>query len=222
LILDNGLNKIPDALIFDMDGTLWDAVGTYTLAWNRYFEEQGIGTRLLKKDLDNLMGLEEHAFLEKVLPEFTPDERAMRYKEVIQLQYDLIDHQGGIIYEGVLEYLPLLRRHFKLFIVSNCPKYTIRHFMKFAQIEPFICDSLSHGQNYRPKHENIRKLMQRHRLVSPVYIGDTESDRKQSEMADIPFVFMGYGFGSCEQAETSFDSFEEFAIHFLHLANKNN
>ena len=27
----------PDALVLDMDGTLWDAVDTYTLCWNKAF-----------------------------------------------------------------------------------------------------------------------------------------------------------------------------------------
>ena len=31
-----------DALIFDMDGTLWDAVDTYAEIWNMAFEREGI------------------------------------------------------------------------------------------------------------------------------------------------------------------------------------
>jgi phosphoglycolate phosphatase len=32
----------PDSLIFDMDGTLWDAVDTYAHSWNVVFSELGI------------------------------------------------------------------------------------------------------------------------------------------------------------------------------------
>jgi phosphoglycolate phosphatase len=32
----------PDSLIFDMDGTLWDAVDTYAHSWNVVFTEMGI------------------------------------------------------------------------------------------------------------------------------------------------------------------------------------
>ena len=74
----------PDSLIFDMDGTLWDAVETYTLAWNLYFDRHPIDKRLKKIDLDVLMGLEESKFLEKVLPDFSPNERSIGYEEVVK------------------------------------------------------------------------------------------------------------------------------------------
>ena len=212
----------PDALLFDMDGTLWDAVETYTLAWNIYFEKIKLNKLLNKTDLDHLMGLEEHKFLEIVLPEFTADQRALSYKEVVQIQYDLIDQRGGEIYEGVLKYIPLLSEKYKLFIISNCPKYTIHHFVKFSKINPYILDTISHGQNYRAKHQNMNSLIEKYSLRSPVYIGDTNSDMIQSRKAGIPFIFMSYGFGHCEQADTSFDSFKEFAIYFLNKRNDNN
>ncbi len=95
----------PDALIFDMDGTLWDAVETYTRAWNEYFKRHGLTNFLTKADLDALMGLEESEFLEIVLPEYSSEDRKSCYEEVIQLQYDLIDKIGGNLYPGVQNYL---------------------------------------------------------------------------------------------------------------------
>lgn len=209
-------NKISaDALIFDMDGTLWDAVNTYTLAWNKYFELHGLSNRLSKTDLDNLMGLEEGAFLEIVLRDFPENERALRYKEVVQLQYDLIDEIGGEIYPSVKEFLPLLQKKYKLFIVSNCPEFTIKHFMTYAGIDHLILDSLSHGQNYKAKHENISTLISNYQLKRPIYIGDTNSDMIQSKKAGVPFIFMRYGFGHCKNFDQRFDSFEDFARYYL-------
>jgi len=127
-------HRNPDALIFDMDGTLWDAVETYTQAWNEYFKRHGLSNFLTKADLDALMGLEESKFLEIVLPEYSSEDRKTCYEEVIQLQYDLIDKIGGNLYPGVQNYLEKLSKKFKLFIVSNCPKDTIKHFMKFAKL----------------------------------------------------------------------------------------
>jgi len=204
-----------DALIFDLDGTLWDAVATYALAWNMFFEKHKLTQRTSKEALDALMGLEEAVFLEKVLPHFSKSDRIRCYKEVIQLQYELIDSIGGAIYEGVLEALPLLHKKYKLFIVSNCPELTIVHFMKFAGIEHLILDSKSHGQNYKPKHENISSLVSTHHLKAPLYIGDTQSDMVQSEKAGVPFVFMAYGFGQCDRFYQSFDSFLDFAEFYL-------
>ncbi len=208
-------HRNPDALIFDMDGTLWDAVETYTQAWNEYFKRHGLTNFLTKADLDALMGLEESKFLEIVLPEYSSEDRKTCYEEVIQLQYDLIDKIGGRLYPGVHNYLEKLSKKFNLFIVSNCPKDTIEHFMKFAKIEHLITSSLSHGQNYRPKHENISSLVNQYDLKRAIYIGDTHGDMVQSKKANLPFVFMTYGFGSCNTFEKSFDSFEAFALYYL-------
>ena len=213
--MTNKVHSKSDALIFDMDGTLWDAVETYTLAWNQFFTKNGIKKVLKKTDLDALMGLEESIFLKKVLPEFSADKRSILYEEVIQIQYELIDKVGGIIYDGVLEHLPALAKKYSLFIVSNCPRDTIKHFMKFAQIEHLITNSLSHGENYKPKHENISSLIDAYDLKNPVYIGDTMGDMEQSLKANVAFVFMSYGFGSCDTFDKSFSSFEAFALYYL-------
>jgi hypothetical protein len=126
-----------------------------------------------------------------------------------------IDEIGGIIYPGVKEFLPLLQKKYKLFIVSNCPEFTIKHFMKFTGIDDLILDTLSHGQNYKAKHENISTLITNYKLKRPIYIGDTHSDMIQSRKAGVPFVFMSYGFGQCEGFDQSFDSFKDFAKYYL-------
>jgi phosphoglycolate phosphatase len=46
----------PDSLIFDMDGTLWDAIDTYTNSWNLTFEKHAIKRTINRDDLMGLMG----------------------------------------------------------------------------------------------------------------------------------------------------------------------
>ena len=208
---------IPDSLLFDLDGTLWDAVQTYAEAWNIFFQRYELGLNTSKNELDGLMGLEEARFLEHMLPRFSPKQRSLYYEEVVQIQYELIDKIGGHIYEGVVEGLSQLSEKYALFIVSNCPKYTIQHFMKFASVDDYISDSISHGQNYRPKHENIDLLVKNHVLTRPVYVGDTDGDRIQSEKAKVPFVFMEYGFGNCSEYYLKFTSFEKFTQFYMDL-----
>lgn len=206
---------VPDSLIFDLDGTLWDAVQTYSDAWNLFFVRNSIPLETSKSELNDLMGMEERQFLEIMLPEFSPDLRKEYYEQIVQIQYELIDRQGGLIYEGVLDGLQKLAERYALFIVSNCPERTIEHFVQFAGVESIITDSLSHGQNYQPKHVNIRELILRHNLKKPLYIGDTDGDRRQSEKAAVPFVFMEYGFGSSKTFLKSFASFSDFTEFYL-------
>lgn len=207
----------PDALIFDMDGTLWDAVETYAASWNKYFQANNIDNHVTKNDLDGLMGLEEKIYLEKVLPQFSSKEREIMYKEVINIQYHLIDTIGGNLYDGVVNGLKLLSQKYKLFVVSNCPEFTIHHFMKWAKIEKYITDTMAHGQNYKPKYQNILSIKDTHSLNYPIYIGDTNSDGIQSKKAKVPFIFMEYGFGSSNDFHQKFDSFHEFSNHYLSL-----
>jgi phosphoglycolate phosphatase len=204
----------PDALFFDMDGTLWDGVPAYAQGFNDFFESHGIQRRVTKDDLYAYMGMEEFQYLEKTLPEFSLTERKTAYKEIIELQYKRIDKDGGYLYPGVQSGLGKLAKKYKLFIVSNCPEFTIQHFMTWAKISDIITDTMSHGVNYKAKHENVKYLIDKYRLRSPVYIGDTDSDRKQCSILNIPFGFVSYGFGNTDIHDLRFDTFYELTDYF--------
>ena len=45
-----------DALMFDMDGTLWDAMDSYAEVWNRTFAEYGEEVHITGRDLLHGMG----------------------------------------------------------------------------------------------------------------------------------------------------------------------
>jgi len=149
-----------------------------------------------------------------VLPEFSPAVRKEAYKQIIEFQYKRIHTDGGMLYEGVIEGLAKLAERYKLFIVSNCPELTIGHFMKWAGIESLITETMSHGMNFRPKHENIQLLLKKYALQQPVYVGDTDSDRRQSDLVPIPFVYVGYGFGKAQNYALRFDSFNQLVGYF--------
>ena len=206
---------VPDSLIFDMDGTLWDALDTYMRVWKEYLAENALDIALSRSEMKSWMGLEEREFLERILPELSPGERKERYRDVIRLGYEMVPSYGGRIYDGVLEGLRLLSTRYPLFIVSNCPKDLIKHFMQFAQITDLVTDSLAHGENYRPKHENISFLINKHKLKLPVYIGDTQGDAEQSQLAGIPFVFMEYGFGDASTYDQKFSRFDDFTHYYM-------
>lgn len=204
-----------DGLIFDMDGTLWNGVECYSQGFNDYFIEQGLERRLKSDDLNALMGLEEDKFLEVVLPEFAFVERKKAYRQIIMHQYRRVDLGHGLLYDGVRSGLEQLSKKFKIFIVSNCPEFMIRHFVEWARIEAMISDSMAHGENHLPKHRNISSLIEKHKLKNACYIGDTDSDRIQSERVPLPFVYVDYGFGSALKYDIKFSSFSDLTQYFL-------
>jgi phosphoglycolate phosphatase-like HAD superfamily hydrolase len=85
----------PDSLIFDLDGTLSDTVGTYALVWNKYFEFYDINNHVTKSDLKEYMRLELNKYLESILPQFSHKKRIAIYKEVIVIHDELLDFICG-------------------------------------------------------------------------------------------------------------------------------
>ena len=56
-------------------------------------------------------------------------------------------------------------------------------------------DHESSGRTGHGKADNIRDVIRRRGLLSPVYVGDTVSDEEGAREAGIPFVYCRYGFG---------------------------
>ena len=207
----------PDSLIFDMDGTLWDAIDTYATAWNESFKKMNISRSIDKDIFAGIMGWERKKALEHMLPEFEKDLRETIYETVVETQDSLIPEIGGLLYEQVKEGIADLSTRYKIFIVSNCPKDTIKQFIQWSGLTPFVTDEMAHGVNSKPKHHNIKLLVDKHDLKTPVYIGDTDSDRVQSELAGVPFVFVSYGFGTSDKYTLKFDSFKGLTDYFMGL-----
>jgi phosphoglycolate phosphatase len=207
----------PDSLIFDMDGTLWDATETYTAAWNEGFKAMNINKVVSRGMLDLMMGWEKQKVLDHAFPDYTADMQEKILESIVAAQDRLIPALGGILYEGVTEGITKLSSKYKIFIISNCPKDTINQFIQFTDFAAHITDQMAHGVNNMPKHHNIKLLAAKHNLQNPVYVGDTNSDRAQSELAGVPFVFVEYGFGQTENYALNFSSFTELTNYFLEL-----
>ncbi|WP_295671808.1 HAD family hydrolase [uncultured Mucilaginibacter sp.] len=207
----------PDSLIFDMDGTLWDAVDTYAASWNLVFEELGIDIVVEREQLGKMVGMEGKKVVGLIMPDFDDEKRQMIYNLVNEKRKAILPQRGGALYDGVKEGLQQLNEKYDLFILSNCAKGIIRLFIDWAGIDEHIKDELAHGVNFMPKSHNIKLLSDMHGLKKPVYIGDTEGDGQQSRLAGIPFVFVSYGFGQTADYDLKFDNFKSLTEYFMSL-----
>ncbi|MFI5161275.1 MAG: HAD family hydrolase [Sphingobacteriales bacterium] len=209
--------KKPDSIIFDMDGTLWDAVDTYAGSWNIVFKEFNIDRTVPRDELAKMVGWEGKKVLEAIMPEYEDEKRQAIYARVNEVRRELLPKNGGMLYEGVKDGLEQLAGKYQLYIVSNCAVGIIRLFMDWAGINEHIIDEIAYGTNYMPKNHNIKVLIGRHNLQAPVYVGDTDGDAEQSRLAGIPFVFVSYGFGETDNHDLRFDSFIDFTKFFMNL-----
>lgn len=207
----------PDSLIFDMDGTLWDAVDTYARSWNDVFGELGIDITVKPGNLAKMVGWEGKKVIGHIMPDFDEEKRLEIYALVNAKRHELLPACGGVLYDGVKEGLHRLAQKYPLFILSNCAKGIIRLFIDWAGIDEHITDEIAYGINFMPKHHNIKLLADKYNLKSPVYIGDTSGDGEQSRLAGIPFVFMTYGFGETDDYDLKFDDFKSFTDYFMSL-----
>ena len=62
----------PDALIFDLDGTLWDAAAASTYGWNLALEELGLPQRVTVDGIRSVSGRPFPQCVETLLPELSP------------------------------------------------------------------------------------------------------------------------------------------------------
>jgi phosphoglycolate phosphatase len=207
----------PDSIIFDMDGTLWDGLDIYVESWNKGLKTHKVNRSVNRDEIAGMLGWERHKVLQSILPEYEMVEQERIHDTVSGFTPALLKEMDGILYDDVKDGLKKLAAKYKLFIVSNCDEGLITHFMAWAGIEKYITDEFAHGVNSMPKNHNIKLLMEKHHLKNAVYVGDTQGDSEQSELAHVPFVFLSYGFGITDQFTLKFDNFNDFTEYFMAL-----
>ena len=200
-----------------MDGTLWDNVDNYVISWNRALDNLGYPPTLTRKQMIAEMGKEVRKIVEDLFPDVSTEKIDLLLDE-IDVEYNkLVPTMKSKVYHHVIEGLNRLKTKYKLLLLSNCEEGGLVNFMNYTKTNHLILDYMEYGQNNMPKSFNLKLLKEKHQLKSPIYIGDTEGDSRQSSLADIPFVFVTYGFGKTEQFNLQFHSFEELTEYFMSL-----
>lgn len=203
---DNGSHKI-DSIIFDMDGTLWDAVDSYAVIWNVTLDRAGVPHEPVgREDLIRLMGSYLDDILEQLIPNL--DKRREVLESVMINEAEMMPRLGGVLYPGVRDTIRRLAADYRLFMVSNCGASGLENFVEYNSLQPYFTDLLSHGGTGRSKADNIRALVDRYGLQRPVYVGDTQSDAESAHAAGVPIIWAEYGFGTVSNPDAVLDRFE--------------
>lgn len=185
-----------DGIIFDLDGTLWDATAVNKEAWDMAYEQMGYGkSKVTDEEFTSCMGLIIPDIAKKIHPEIPENERDGFIDACIEIEHQMLSERGGILYEGFHEVLGELAKFHKLCVVSNCQAGYIEIFMKTHKAERYFADFECPGNTGLLKADNIRLVVQRNGFHNPVYVGDTEGDMRATHDAGLPFVWAAYGFG---------------------------
>ena len=205
-----------DGILFDLDGTLWDSVDGILLTWNQVLERHDwFRPPITRQEQESVMGLQMDEIAKKLFPGFPFSQQMAYMEECIELENAYLRVHGGTLYPDVEETLKALSARHQLCIVSNCQKGYIEAFLEAHHLEPYFCDHLSFGDTGRSKGENNREIIARNGFQNPVYVGDTQGDRKSALDAEIPFVYAAYGFGCVTEYAAKVETFSELKTLFL-------
>lgn len=198
------------AIIFDLDGTLWDSSQSVCESWNIIFERYPeITRRLTVADIRGFMGKTLDQIFPLALPD-TPDELRQRVlRECVGYELEYIAQHGGVLYPELRETLERLREKYTLIIVSNCQDGYIQDFLDFAGMRRLFDDFESAGATGLCKGENIKLVIRRNSIDRAVYVGDTQGDLDSADLAGIPFIRAAYGFGQMNKSVPEIREFRE-------------
>lgn len=198
-----------DALIFDMDGTLWDAVDSYAKIWNTTFEQAGIRDVpvVTREILMREMGKHLEDIIEDIAPGHDHDGRFLQLLNANEAK--MMPGLRGRLYGGVVETMARLSQRLPLFMASNCGPLGLENFLDVNGLRPYVKEALSHGATGLDKSANIALLIRRHGLEHPIYVGDTQGDSDAAHAAGAKMVYCAYGFGQVRDADAVIHNFPE-------------
>lgn len=186
-----------ESLIFDIDGTLWDSRGLVAEGYNIQLKAEGYDHLCVTaEDLKPLFGKVMTEIADVILASVPKEQRyALMERCMATENRYLAENPCQVGYPGVRETLQQLSERYRLFIVSNAQCGYAELCMEKLEIREFISGWLCFGDTGTEKGETIKHLMQQHRIIDAVYIGDTQGDYEATQVAGIPFIFASYGFG---------------------------
>lgn len=198
------------AIIFDLDGTLWDSTASIRDIWNAVIErETKKPSRLTREDICALMGKTIEDIAAAIFPDCSKEEQSRLISLCGEAECRQLRIHGAILYDGLEETLKTLSAEHGLYIVSNCQDGYVQAFLESHGLADYFLDIEMYGRTGKQKWDNIRLLMERNGLTQAVYVGDTEGDQKAAKLAGIPFIHAAYGFGRVSDPDEIIHSLNE-------------
>lgn len=198
------------AVLFDLDGTLWDSAQPVTDSWNAVLGKYPEAPLITVRDMYGFMGKQLDEIARIMMPNLPESKRMGIMSECMDFELEYLKERGGaVLYPNLRETLELLARDYELMIVSNCQDGYIQIFLEFSGLGELFSDFESAGKTGLSKGGNNRLIIERNAVDKAVYVGDTQGDLNSADFAGIPFVHAKYGFGSTDRETPSIKKFAE-------------
>ena len=198
------------AVIFDMDGTIWDAVDQAVIAWDAVMRKAGHEEGMSHERMQGMMGKTIQQFAKELFPELEYERALMIVNECLFDETDIIRDNGAALYGDVKEVFEKIHdKGYDVAIVSNCQAGYIEAFLDYYDMNDVVDDYEENGRTGLYKADNLKLLIERNGYKEYFYVGDTQGDMDACREAGVPFVWASYGFGTAEGYDRKVDSLEE-------------
>lgn len=199
-----------DAVIFDIDGTLWDSRIPVAHSWNHSIEKYtGKSSRFTAEFLGGYFGCTMDVIVELLLPNMNEAEREYYGNLIFQEENEWLEQEPGIVYPGVAETMKKLAEQWPLYVVSNCQRGYIDTMLRVTGLEKYISGTVCYGDYNEGKGKNLIRLCKQYDIKEPVYVGDTQGDADACTEANIPMIYAAYGLGTVEHPWKQIKNFSE-------------
>ena len=198
-------------LIFDLDGTLWDAGQALADSWGEELvRAAGIDKHFTADDIHAVMGLPMNEIADHLLPEVELPRRHEIFRSCEAYEIEYLNKHGAELFPAVRETLDeLLDAGYGMSIVSNCQQGYINAFINSMDMHKYFSDQEEWGRTKLSKAENIRLVMDRNDYDEYIYIGDIQKDSDAAHAAGIECINAAFGFGNIEDGIDTIETFGE-------------
>ena len=199
-----------DAVILDVDGTVWNSTPLVAEAWTLAAKKCGLDITITEDMLHGLFGKTMHEIATELLPNATEEEKEKILVACLKEEDRVIaEDDRDLNYPGVTDCIKGLSQKIPVCIVSNCQKGYIELFVSKSGLEEFILDTECYGNTGKGKTDNLSLLIERNGFKHPVYVGDTIMDEIACDGAGVPFIYAAYGFGEAKHPIAKISKFTE-------------
>ena len=219
--------KKPEAMIFDMDGTLFQTESLLIPVYHRLFDilrEEGHHEGPTPPDelMLGCLGMLLPDIWNKVIPNATDEAKARADELLLQLELEDLKAGSGVLYPGVKETLQELHnRGVKLFVASNGLEHYVKAIAEIHGIAEWFDDLYSAGEfSTASKVHLVKLLLDKHQIRNAWMVGDRSSDVEAGAENGQTVIGCAYaGFGNEDELKGSSAYINDFT-ELLELYNK--
>ena len=198
------------AIIFDLDGTLWNGTDKSLHIYNEVFSHSDkVPRSVTQQEVNDTMGMFMPDVVATLFPELPLEDRMALAQECCEAEVAYFYEHGAVLYPHVEETLHLLAEKYDLYVASNCQEGYIEAFIHAHKLDGVFADFEMPGRTGKYKGENVRLLLERNGVQQAIMVGDTYMDQEAAAFVGIPFVHAKYGFGQVTGEDAVMEDFAQ-------------